>query len=96
MSRCCWFTPSATVAKSTVDSEDHREPTVHRFLVVIEKPDGNYSAYSPDLSGCIATGATRDEAESNMREVVKMHVSGLIEDGLPFPESESASKYDAV
>lgn len=50
----------------------------HRFLIVIEKADGNYSAYSPDLPGCVATGATREEVEKNMHEAIEMHVKGLL------------------
>ena len=69
---------------------------MHRFLIVIEKADGNYSAYSPDLQGCVATGDTREEAEQNMHEAVRMHVDGLLEDGLPVPESESFAEYIAV
>ena len=52
---------------------------MHRFLVVIEKADGNYSAYAPDLPGCIATGDTREQAKQNMHEAVSMHVDGLLE-----------------
>jgi predicted RNase H-like HicB family nuclease len=69
---------------------------MHRFLVVIEKAEGNYSAYSPDLPGCIATGATREEAEKNMHEAIELHVSGLLEDNLPIPESTSFAEYVAV
>jgi len=69
---------------------------MHRFLVVIEKAENNYSAYSPDLPGCIATGATREDTEKNMYEAIKMHVEGMIEDNLPIPESESFAEYVAV
>jgi len=69
---------------------------MYRFLVVIEKANGNYSAYSPDLPGCIATGATREEAEQNMHEAIELHVRGLIEDNLPIPESTSFAEYFAV
>ncbi len=69
---------------------------MHRFLVVIEKANRNYSAYSPDLPGCIATGATREETEQNMHEAIQMHVRGLLEDGLPVPESRSFAEYVAV
>ncbi len=69
---------------------------MHRFLVVIEKADGNYSAYSPDLPGCVATGATREEAEQNMHDAIVMHVNGLVEDSLPVPESSSFAEYIAV
>ena len=69
---------------------------MHRFLVIIEKANGNYSAYSPDLPGCIATGETREEAEKNMHEAIEMHVQGLIEDKLPVPESQTFSEYMVV
>ena len=69
---------------------------MHRFLIVIEKANGNYSAYSPDLPGCIATGKTRKEAEQNMYEAIKMHVQGLMEDKLPVPKSEAISEYVVI
>jgi predicted RNase H-like HicB family nuclease len=69
---------------------------MHRFLVVIEKADSNYSAYSPDLPGCVATGATREDTEKNMHAAIEMHVKGLIEDKLPVPESHSFAEYVAV
>ena len=69
---------------------------MHRFLVVIERADGNYSAYSPDLPGCVATGHTREGAERNMHEAIQMHVRGMVEDGLPIPESHSSAEYVVV
>jgi predicted RNase H-like HicB family nuclease len=69
---------------------------MHRFLVVIEKANNNYSAYSPDLPGCVATGSTREEAEKNIYEAIEMHVQGLIEDNLPIPKSESFAEYVAI
>ena len=69
---------------------------MHRFLVVIEKANGNYSAYSPDLPGCVATGETREDVEQNMHEAVQAHVDGLIEDKLPVPESESFAEYVTI
>jgi predicted RNase H-like HicB family nuclease len=69
---------------------------MYRFLIVIEKADGNYSAYSPDLPGCAATGTTREEAEQNMYQAIEMHISGLREDGLPVPESTSFAEYVAI
>ncbi len=69
---------------------------MYRFLVVIEKANDNYSAYSPDLPGCVATGATREEAERNMHEAIEMHVKGLREDRLPIPESHSFAEYVAI
>jgi predicted RNase H-like HicB family nuclease len=56
---------------------------MYRFLVVIEKANNNYSAYSPDLSGCVATGVTREEAERNMHEAIELHVQGLLENNIP-------------
>lgn len=70
--------------------------SVHRFLIVIEEAGDNYSAYSPDLPGCVATGATRDETEANMFEAIQMHVEGLREDGLPVPESTAFAEYVVV
>jgi len=69
---------------------------MYRFLIVIEKADGNYSAYSPDLPGCVATGSTREEAEQNMYQSIEMHIKGLREDGLPVPESNSFAEYVAI
>lgn len=69
---------------------------MYRFLVVIEKANNNYSAYSPDLPGCVATGATREEAEKNMYEAIEMHIQGLLEDKLAIPESKSFAEYIAV
>jgi predicted RNase H-like HicB family nuclease len=66
------------------------------FLVVFEKAKSNYSAYSPDLPGCIATGKTRQEAEKNIREAIKFHVEGLKEDGLNLPEPSSDATYIEV
>jgi len=62
---------------------------MHKFLVVVEKTENNYSAYSPDLPGCVATGDTREAAERNMYEAIEMHLDGLREDKLPIPESSS-------
>jgi predicted RNase H-like HicB family nuclease len=69
---------------------------MYRFLVVIEKVNNNYSAYSPDLPGCVSTGATREEAEKNMYEAIEMHIQGLLEDNLAIPESKSFAEYIAV
>ena len=69
---------------------------MYRFLVVIEKANGNYSVYSPDLPGCVATGKTREEAEKNMHQAVEMHIQGLQEDHLPIPEPSAFAEYVAV
>ena len=69
---------------------------MHRFLIIIEQAEGNYSAYSPDLPGCIATGATREETERNMHEAIELHVRGMVEDGIPIPGSNTFAEYVAV
>lgn len=69
---------------------------MYRFLVIVEKTDGNYSAYSPDLPGCVATGVTREETEERMHEAIEIHIEGLKEDGVPVPTSRSSSIYMAV
>ena len=69
---------------------------MHRFLIVIEAAGANYSAYSPDLPGCVATGATHEETERNMYEAIHLHIEGLIEDGLPIPQSTTFAEYLVV
>jgi predicted RNase H-like HicB family nuclease len=60
-----------------------------KYAVVFEKTPNNFSAYVPDLPGCVATGATRKEVADNIREAVAFHLEGLKEDGLPVPEPEA-------
>ena len=60
---------------------------------MIEKAEGNYSAYVPDLPGCVATGATVQEVESQIREAIEFHLEGLREDGLPIPAPASRVEY---
>ncbi len=69
---------------------------MYRFLIVIEKTKNNYSAYCPDLPGCVATGKTREETELNMHEALEMHIHGMVEDKLPIPESVTLAEYIAV
>ncbi len=69
---------------------------MHRFLVVIEKANKKYSAYSPDLPGCVATGKTRKQATRNMYQAIEMHVRGMIEDKLPVPKFHAFAEYVAV
>ena len=66
---------------------------MYKVLIVVEKTETGYSAYSPDLPGCVATGATREETEHNMYEAVEMHIEGLKEDDLPIPEPNAFSEY---
>jgi len=69
---------------------------MYRYLIIIEKADGNYSAYSPDLPGCIATGKNSDDAKKNMHEAIQLHLRGLREDKLPIPEPISHAEYVSV
>lgn len=69
---------------------------MHRFLIVIEKANGNFSAYSPDLPGCVATGKTREQVSRNMYQAIEMHIHGLLEDKEPIPRSRSFAEYIAV
>jgi predicted RNase H-like HicB family nuclease len=64
-----------------------------RYAIVIEKAEGNYSAYVPDLPGCVATGATTEEAEAQIREAIEFHLDGLREDGAPIPPPASRVEY---
>jgi predicted RNase H-like HicB family nuclease len=64
-----------------------------RYAVVIEKAEGNYSAYVPDLPGCVATGATVQEVEAEIREAIAFHIEGMREDGQAVPEPTSKVEY---
>lgn len=64
-----------------------------KYAVVIEKAQANFSAYVPDLPGCVATGATVEEAEAEIREAIAFHVEGMRDDGLPIPEPTSRVEY---
>jgi predicted RNase H-like HicB family nuclease len=64
-----------------------------RYAIVIEKAGSNYSAYVPDLPGCVATGETIEEVEAQIREAISFHLEGLREDGLPVPAPASRVEY---
>jgi predicted RNase H-like HicB family nuclease len=64
-----------------------------RYAIVIEKADGNYSAYVPDLPGCVATGETVAAVESEIRDAIRFHIDGLKQDGLPVPKPTSIADY---
>jgi len=69
---------------------------MYRFLIVVEKAEGNYSAYSPDLPGCVATGKTREQAATHMHKAIELHISGLREDHIPIPKPHSFAEIIAI
>ena len=64
-----------------------------RYAIVIEKANDNYSAYVPDLPGCVASGESVREVEEHIREAIRMHVDGMFEDGLPVPAPTAIAEY---
>jgi predicted RNase H-like HicB family nuclease len=66
---------------------------MNRYLIIIEKTGTGFSAYSPDLIGCAATGTTRDEVESEMQSAIEFHLDGIRETGEPIPEPASEAAY---
>ena len=64
-----------------------------RYLIVVEQTRTGFSAYSPDLPGCVSTGRTREDVEQNMREAIAFHLDGLREDGQALPEPNTYSTY---
>ena len=64
-----------------------------RYAVVIERAESNFSAYVPDLPGCVATGATLEDVEREIREAIAFHLDGIREDGLPVPPGNSVVEY---
>ena len=64
-----------------------------RYAIVIEKADGNYSAYVPDLPGCVVTGDTIESIGREIRNAIRFHIQGLEDDGLPVPEPTSIAEY---
>ena len=67
-----------------------------RYAIVIERAEGNYSAYVPDLPGCVATGATVAEVEAEIRDAIAYHLEGMREDGLAVPSPSSQVEYVEV
>lgn len=67
-----------------------------RYAIVIEQAEGNYSAYVPDLPGCVSTGATIEETEKLIREAIEFHLDGMREDGLSVPPASSRVEYIEV
>lgn len=69
---------------------------MRRYAVVVERAGSNYSAYAPDLPGCVASGDSVEETLANMREAIALHLRGLREDGLPIPDPSSTTTYVEV
>ena len=69
---------------------------MNQSLIVVEKAENNYSAYSPDPPGCVATGKTAQEAMANRGEAVQLHIEGVLEDNLPIPEPQATDEYISV
>jgi predicted RNase H-like HicB family nuclease len=67
-----------------------------QYLIVIEKTETGYSAYSPDLPGCVSTGSTSQEITQNMHEAIEFHLDGLKEEGLEIPHPTTLSAYVEV
>ncbi|MCY3669187.1 MAG: type II toxin-antitoxin system HicB family antitoxin [Gemmatimonadetes bacterium] len=67
-----------------------------KYLIVVEKTETGFSSYSPDLLGCVATGATEEETEANMKEAIAFHVEGLKQEGFPIPQPSAKSAYIEV
>ncbi len=67
-----------------------------KYAVVIEKAQSNYSAYVPDLPGCVATGATIEEVEKEIREAIEFHIEGMRQDGASIPQPSSSVEYVEV
>ena len=67
-----------------------------RYAIVIERATDNFSAYAPDLPGCVATGATLAETEQAIREAIEFHIDGLRKDGAPVPPPTSRVDYIEV
>jgi predicted RNase H-like HicB family nuclease len=64
-----------------------------RYAVVIEAGENNYSAYVPDLPGCVATGQTLEEVKTEIGEAMAFHLEGMRKDGLPIPPPTSTADY---
>ena len=84
------------LARSTAFSSKRvcsREENMKKYAIVVERAKRNYAAYVPDLPGCVATGATVEEAEALLREAIEVHIAGLREDGLQVPLPSSVVDY---
>ncbi len=67
-----------------------------KYLIVVEQTATGFSAYSPDMLGCVSTGRTEEETRANMKEAIEFHVDGLKQEGLPIPQPSTKSAYVEV
>jgi predicted RNase H-like HicB family nuclease len=67
-----------------------------KYLIILEKTSRGYSAYSPDLPGCVSAGDSAEETEANMREAIEFHIEGLLQEGLTIPAPQSRASYVEV
>lgn len=67
-----------------------------KYAVIIEKAENNYSAYAPDIPGCIAVGDTLEETKQMIQEAIEFHLEGMREEGLPIPEPTTHTEYVEV
>src|ERR1700727_1014858 len=87
-----WMGGASPAMTSGIDSRT--DPM--RYAVVIEKGERNYSAYVPDLPGCVSVGDTPEQVKSEIREAIEFHLEGMREDGLPIPRPSSQADYVEV
>ncbi len=69
---------------------------MRQFLIVIEQAEHNFSAYLPDLPGCVATGKARVQVKRNMHQAIEMHLAGMREDKLPIPRPRASAEYVSI
>jgi predicted RNase H-like HicB family nuclease len=91
--------PSDDLAPGTLNSEQHPQAgraQVMKLLIVVEQTSSGFSAYAPDVPGCVATGSTRDAVERTMREAIEFHLEGLRAEGMAAPEPHAYATVVAV
>ena len=66
------------------------------YLIVVERTETGFSAYSPDVPGCVTSGRTEEETEANMKEAIAFHLDGLRQEGLPVPRPSARSAYVTI
>src|SRR5258708_7436254 len=91
--RMLFNVPGARSSHIEQHPETGRFEVMKKYLIVIEPTQTGFSAYSPDLPGCVSTGRTREEVEQNMREAIAFHLDGLREEGQKVPEPQTYSAY---